>query len=40
MAIDHSVLIDILVFLKKTGDKLLNIHQTDSEIEFTIKKGI
>ncbi len=35
-----GILIDIPVLLKKTGDELLNIHQTDSEIEFTIKKGI
>ena len=40
MTIDHTILIDIPVLLKKTGDELLNIHQTDSEIEFTIKKGI
>lgn len=40
IADDVGSLIDIPALLKKTGDELLNIHQTDSEIEFTIKKGI
>ncbi len=40
IADDVGSLVDVPALLKKTGDKLLNIHQTDSEIEFTIKKGI
>ncbi|HDZ17570.1 hypothetical protein LCGC14_0745880 [marine sediment metagenome] len=38
IADDVGSLIDIPALLKKTGDELLNMHKTDSEIEFTIKK--
>ncbi len=40
IADDVGSLIDIPALLKKIGDELLTMHQTDSEIEFTIKKGI
>lgn len=40
IADDPGSLIDIPALLKKTGNVLLNVNQLDSEIEFTIQKGI